>query len=86
LNLWIELAAPLTAEAVLRRAQEKGVTFLPGPYFSIRPAHTRSLRISFGGLAPEQITRGIRIVGEAAESELAADAAGNDLESAAALV
>lgn len=86
LNLWIELPAPLSAEAVLRRAQENGVTFLAGPYFSIRPSHTRSLRISFGGLPPEQITRGIQVLGEAAESELAADAAGNDLEPAAALV
>jgi 2-aminoadipate transaminase len=86
LNLWIELPSPLSAEAVLRQAQENGVTFLPGPYFSLRPSHIRGLRISFGGLSPEQIARGIQILGEAAESELAADAAGNDLEPAAALV
>jgi 2-aminoadipate transaminase len=86
LNLWIELPRPLTAEAVLRRAQERGVTFLPGPYFSARRSHERSLRISFGGLVPEQITRGIQIVGESAEDELTAGAAGSDLESAAALV
>ncbi len=86
LNLWIELAAPLTADAVLRRAQENGVTFLTGPYFSARHAHLRGLRISFGGLTPAQITRGIQILGEAAHKELAVEAAGTDLESAVALV
>lgn len=86
LNLWIELPAPLTSEAVLRRTQENGVTFLAGPYFSVRRLHARGLRISFGALAPEQIRRGIQIIGEAAASELAAEAAGTDLESTAALV
>ena len=86
MNLWVELPTPLAAEAVLRRAQEKGASFLVGSYFSARRLHERSLRISFGGLSPEQITRGIQILGEAAESELAAAATGSEIESAAALV
>lgn len=86
LNLWIELPAPLTAETVLRRAQEAGVTFLPGPYFSVRRAHHRALRISFGGLTPKLIGRGIQILGEIAERELATEAAGTDLEAAVAVV
>ncbi|HEY3936950.1 MAG TPA: PLP-dependent aminotransferase family protein [Bryobacteraceae bacterium] len=75
MNLWIELPAPLSAEALLNRVEERGVNFLPGRYFSIRRAHPRGLRISFGGLSPEQITRGIQILGEAAALALA-DAAG----------
>ncbi|HWE49385.1 MAG TPA: PLP-dependent aminotransferase family protein [Bryobacteraceae bacterium] len=86
LNLWVELPAPLTADAVLRRAHEAGVTFLTGPYFSLRRAHPRALRISFGGLTPQQITRGIQILGEIAERELAIAPGGVDLESDVALV
>jgi 2-aminoadipate transaminase len=86
MNLWIELPQPLTAELLLRRVQEKGVTFLPGRHFSPRNGHARGLRISFGGLTADQITCGIRILGQAAESELTAAAKNNDFEPAAALV
>jgi 2-aminoadipate transaminase len=86
MSLWIELPAPLNAEHLLSRVEERGVNFLPGRYFSARRAHARGLRISFGGLAPEQITRGIQILGEAARRELVASAASPSLEPAVALV
>ena len=86
MNLWVELPSPLTAEVVLNRAQERGVTFLPGRHFSLGNAHLRGLRISFGGLSVEQITLGMRIVGEAAGRELSAAAANRNLEPTAALV
>ncbi len=86
MNLWIELPAPLTAENLLHRAEERGVNFLPGRYFSVRPGHSRGLRISFGGLAPDEITRGIQIIGEAAREELAASAKKVSFEPVAALV
>ncbi|MBV9611101.1 MAG: PLP-dependent aminotransferase family protein [Acidobacteriaceae bacterium] len=86
MNLWIELPAPLSAESLLRRTEEHGVNFLPGKYFAVRPAHARGLRISFGGLAPEEITRGVQIIGECAREELAASAASISFEPAAALV
>jgi hypothetical protein len=44
------------------------------------------LRISFGGLTPEQIKFGIQILGQAAAAELAARANPANLEAAAALV
>ncbi len=71
MNLWIELPAPLTADVLLARAQERGVGFLPGRFFSVTGAHARGLRISFGALSPGQITRGIQILGECAARELA---------------
>ena len=86
MNLWIELPAPLTADTLLSRVQERGVNFLPGRYFSARRPHVYDLRISFGGLPPEQITRGIRILGEAARSELAAIGANARFDPVAALV
>jgi 2-aminoadipate transaminase len=86
MSLWVELPAPLNAENLLSRAQERGVNFLPGRYFSARRTHARWLRISFGGLAPEQITRGVQILGEAARREMAASAVSANFEPAAALV
>lgn len=86
MSLWVELPAPLDAEALLMRTQERGVDFLPGPYFSSRPAHRRSLRLGFGGLPPASITRGVEILGAAAREELAGRSAGASLEPAMALV
>jgi DNA-binding transcriptional MocR family regulator len=86
MNLWIELPAPLTAETLLSRVEERGVNFLPGGYFSARRPHARGLRISFGGLSSEQIARGIQVLGQTAASELAAHTANLSLEPVAALV
>ncbi len=86
MSLWVELPRPLTSEALLARVQENGVDFLPGRYFSAKAAHPRGLRISFGGLSPEQITRGMQILGQAAAAELAVDATAARWEPAAALV
>jgi DNA-binding transcriptional MocR family regulator len=84
--LWIELPAPLTAEAILRQARTEGVDFLPGSNFSLSSAHSRSLRISFGGLSPREITRGIQILGGIASAELATNRNTMYFEPAAALV
>ena len=84
--LWIELPEPLRAERLLSGVEERGVSFLPGRYFSARRSHARGLRISFGGLTPDQITRGIRILGETAAEQLAATDARASFEPAAALV
>ncbi len=83
---WIELPAPLNAENVLSRAEKRGVSYLPGSLFSNRPAHRRGLRVSFGGLPPEQITRGIRLIAEAAAEELRMLHANARLEPVAAVV
>lgn len=68
--LWVELPAPLTAEALLRRTSPGGVDFLPGPNFSVHGGHSNGLRISFGGLPPETVERGISLLGAAAHAEL----------------
>jgi 2-aminoadipate transaminase len=86
MSLWIELPAPLNADSLLSRVQERGVNFLPGRYFAAKRTHSRGLRISFGGLAPEQITRGMQILGEVARQELSSSSANANSEPAAALV
>jgi 2-aminoadipate transaminase len=70
MNLWVDLPAPLTAEALLQAARERGVSFLPGSYFSARDAHRRALRLAFGGLSPKQIATGIGLLGAAAREQL----------------
>jgi DNA-binding transcriptional MocR family regulator len=63
MSLWVELAATLRAQDLLNQSQEHGVDFLPGKYFSPQHGHAHALRLSFGGLSPEQIQRGIRVIG-----------------------
>jgi len=86
MNLWMELPAPLVAERLLTLVEEKGVSFLPGNYFSEKSGHERGLRISFGGLNVEQIRTGLKIIGEIATEELAATTRPVAFEPAAALV
>jgi DNA-binding transcriptional MocR family regulator len=69
MSLWVELPAPWNAEALLSRAEQRGVDFLPGSFFSAKRSHPRAFRLSFGGLSPDQIARGLQILGEAAAAE-----------------
>ncbi len=70
MSLWIELPSPLRTQEVLMRSQEHGVDFLPGSYFSPGRLHSRGLRLSFGGLTPELIERGIRVLSKVIEHEM----------------
>ena len=70
MNLWIRLPEPLDAGELLARAQREGVTYLPGKYFSVNRPQPGALRLSFAGLEPGQIEKGVRILGEIFSSEL----------------
>lgn len=86
MSLWVELPFPLRSAELLARVQAQGVDFLPGSYFSAERSHPRGLRLSFGGLLPEQIERGVRVIGEAAQRELQASATHVNQEPVTALV
>jgi 2-aminoadipate transaminase len=86
MSLWVTLPAQLETANLLTRVRERGVDFLPGSYFSARPVHRSSLRLGFGGLASEAITRGVSMLGAVAAEELAGRAASARLEPAVALV
>ncbi|HEX4749396.1 MAG TPA: PLP-dependent aminotransferase family protein [Bryobacteraceae bacterium] len=86
MNLWIELPAPLNAEFLLARTQERGVDFLPGQNFSARRNHSNGLRLSFSGLPIEEIERGIEIIGACVERELQSSHSAIANEPAAVLV
>jgi DNA-binding transcriptional MocR family regulator len=86
MNLWVELPHSLEAETLLNVVAERGLTFLPGTYFSSRQAHRNALRLSFGGLPPGAIREGVKILGEAAAELLARPLDNARPEPAAALV
>lgn len=70
MSLWVELPPPLDASELLSRCQRERVSYLPGRYFAVSRPHTGCLRLSFAGLSPEKIRRGIAMLGKLFEEEL----------------
>ncbi len=59
MNVWVRLPEPLDAAQLLPRAQKEGVAYLPGRYFAVARQEPGALRLSFAGLRPEEIRRGV---------------------------
>jgi 2-aminoadipate transaminase len=72
LNFWVTLPERLDAVSLIDGAQRAGVAYLPGNLFSVNRAYTDALRISFGGTAPDDIRRGMEILGKVFEAGLEA--------------
>ncbi|MBK5293089.1 MAG: PLP-dependent aminotransferase family protein [Acidobacteriia bacterium] len=70
MNLWVTLPAPLDAAELLHRAEAVGVSYLPGRFFSAT-AEPGCLRLSFAGLNPGKIHRGVSLLGTLFKEELA---------------
>jgi 2-aminoadipate transaminase len=70
MNLWVTLPAPLDAAELLRPAEAAGVSYLPGRFFS-SSAEPGCLRLSFAGLEPFKIHRGVSLLGALFKEELA---------------
>jgi 2-aminoadipate transaminase len=64
MNLWLDLPDGLDSSALRGLAQQAGVDYLPGRFFSISRSLDSGLRLSFAGLEPQEIRRGIQILGE----------------------
>jgi 2-aminoadipate transaminase len=71
MNLWVKLPEHLDTAELLVRAQAVGVTYLPGRHFEVSRSHANALRLSFAGLAKEQIEGGVALLGEVFSSEFA---------------
>lgn len=63
MNMWVELPEGVDAVALRGLAQQAGVDYLPGRYFSVSRPLDSGLRLSFAGLEPAEIRRGIEILG-----------------------
>jgi DNA-binding transcriptional MocR family regulator len=86
MNLWVRLPEPLDAASLLPRVREQGVSYLPGHYFAVTRQDPGGLRLSFAGLTPEEIRRGIAILGSVASEQLRRGAGSNKQEPVLALV
>jgi DNA-binding transcriptional MocR family regulator len=85
MNMWIELPRGLDAVALRGLAQQAGLDYLPGRYFSISRPLDAGLRLSFAGLDPNEIRRGIEILGTLIHNALQARSS-RDAHPALALV
>jgi 2-aminoadipate transaminase len=70
MNVWVRLPEPLDAGELLPRARREGVAYMPGRYFGVSRPEPGALRLSFAGLAPDEIRTGLRALGRAVESGL----------------
>jgi 2-aminoadipate transaminase len=86
MNLWVRLPEPLDAGELLPRAQRENVAYLPGRYFAVSKFEPGGLRLSFAGLAPEEIEKGIAILGDIFRRELERTRSAEALEPAQAMV
>jgi len=84
MNVWVRLGEPLDAAQLLPRAQKEGVAYLPGRYFEVSRRDAGTLRLSFAGLPPEEIRRGVAVLGRIVAAET--EAASQSLEPAPAMV
>ena len=65
LFLWVQLPGGLDAEALLRRAIDRNVAFVPGTHFYCDGGHADTLRLNFSNSAPAQIEAGMTALREA---------------------
>lgn len=61
---WVEMPEGVNGRALLARAIEKKVAFVPGGAFYPNGGHENTMRLNFSNMSPEKIREGIRILGE----------------------
>ncbi|MBL8326934.1 MAG: PLP-dependent aminotransferase family protein [Rubrivivax sp.] len=57
---WVELPAGLDATALLPKAVQAGVAYVPGAPFFVAGAHAHTLRLSFVTVPPPKIEQGVK--------------------------
>ena len=62
-SVWVTMPDGCSSEALLARALEKNISFIPGRAFSVNDRHERSFRLAIGTLTPAQIMEGIKRLG-----------------------
>ncbi len=65
LFIWVELPDGHDAEAILPRALDRGVAFVPGKYFYAGEAPRGTLRVSFATATPDELREGAARLGAA---------------------
>ncbi len=67
---WIRLPEGFDAMALLPKAVDAGIAFVPGAAFYAQNPDTRTMRLSFVTLTPELIAEGVAILGRVLKQEL----------------
>ena len=67
---WLRLPAGCDAMALLPRAVEAGIAYVPGAAFYAQAADPRTLRLSFVTLAPDDIANGVATLGRVLREHL----------------
>lgn len=71
LFFWVKLDRELDTRALLVKALERNVAFMPGEPFFANPGHPVSyMRLNFSHAAPERMDQGLQILGEAIRESL----------------
>jgi len=65
--VWLTLPEHVDGDVLARRAQERGVIFIPGSRFFALNASSRRrhIRLAYSHATPDEIDQGVRIIGEA---------------------
>jgi 2-aminoadipate transaminase len=71
---WVRLPEGIDAMALLPRAVEAGIAFVPGAAFYAQSPDPRTLRLSFVTLSPEAIADGVAVLGRVIREQLEATA------------
>jgi 2-aminoadipate transaminase len=86
MNVWVRLPEPLDASELAIRAEREGVSYAPGRFFVVSRPQTHALRLSFAGLTPGEIGKGMGILGGIFRAALDRPRDGNRDEAAPAMV
>ena len=68
--LWVKLPAGMDAQALLTKAVERNMAFVPGAPFYADNAEINTLRLSYVTVSAEQINQGIKSLAEAIKASL----------------
>lgn len=68
--IWVRLPEGLDAGALLLKARERKVLFTPGRFFYFQAVESHTLRLGFSSLNPQQIERGIAILGSLLKAQI----------------
>ncbi len=69
---WLDLPQNVNATALLPKAVEAGMAYVPGAPFFVHDGHENTLRLSFVTVPPATIERGVALLGQVLKTALAA--------------
>jgi 2-aminoadipate transaminase len=67
--LWVQLPQGMDAQALLAKAVERQMAFVPGAPFYAGDAQTNTLRLSYVTVSAEQINQGIAALADAIRAQ-----------------